>query len=112
MKYYDARIIEGCCVFSYNVEGPQNVQTPKKQKKSAGKTKKQDDSRKKTLLHLFLLLFSPFAFALELMMTGFRKLISVFRPITRECARARELTACILAAISSTALIPLILLFL
>ncbi|MBQ8496773.1 MAG: hypothetical protein IJ489_04865 [Clostridia bacterium] len=112
MKYYDARIIEGCCVFSYNVEGPQNAKTPKKRKRSAEKTKKQDSSWQKIFLRFFLFLFAPFAFAFDLTVTGAKKLASVFRPIARECARARELTACILAAISSTALIPLIFLFL
>ena len=46
MKYYDARIIEGCCVFSYTVDTPES-ETEKNipaQKKSNEKQKQQKNS--------------------------------------------------------------------
>ena len=45
MKYYDARIIEGCCVFSYTVEPPVHAE-----KASAEKRKNKSSFLKKMLL--------------------------------------------------------------
>lgn len=107
MKYYDARIIEGCCVFSYTVEPPVHAE-----KASAEKRKNKSSFLKKMLLPFFFLLLAPFALAFDMVCVGVKKLASAFRFIVRECSQARELAACILVAISSTAIIPLVWIFL
>jgi hypothetical protein len=40
-----------------------------------------------------------------------KKLADAFRLVVKECMRGREIAACILTAISSTAIIPLLFLF-
>ena len=60
MKYYDARIIENCCVFSYEVQTPDH--SPKKgdkRKKSSGIT------WKKALIRFLLFLLLPFAWIID-----------------------------------------------
>lgn len=115
MKYYDARIIEGCCVFSYTVEPPAH-----NEKNTKAPAKKSDEIRKNTsggfwkkmLLQFFFLLLAPVALVIDAVWFGLKKLAAVCRRLALECARARELAACILVAISSTAIIPLVCLFL
>ncbi len=109
MKYYDARMIEGCCVFSYAVECPSAKDT--KHRKN-NERKMKNASFKKALLRFFFLLLAPFSFAVNATAKGFRTLAKTFRSCALICSRAREITACVLVAISSTALIPLIFLFL
>lgn len=108
MKCYDARIIEGCCVFSYEVK------TPDRSVKKGGKRKKADKnaSWKKALLRFILLLLLPFTFLLDCAETLFIEAPRRLRKCFRECFRCRELTACILSAVSASALIPLALLLL
>ena len=109
MKYYDARIIQGCCVFSYEVKTPDSSSKKGKKKKN---TKRSAFSLKKLLLRIFLLLLLPF--------TSLSKRLEKHSPIFlnrfcngfKACFRCRELTACILSAVSAAALIPLILLLL
>lgn len=108
MKYYDARIIEGCCVFSYEVK------TPDRSAKKGGKRKKADKnaSWKKALLRFILLLLLPFAFLSECAEKLITEVPCRLHKCLRECFRCKELTACILSAVSASALIPLALLLL
>lgn len=109
MNYYDARIIEGCCVFSYEVKMPNHTVKKSRKRKSADQIAL---SWKKAFLRFIILFFLPFAFLAE----RTERFVTVFsrrlHKCFRECFRCRELTACILSAISATALIPLALLLL
>ena len=115
MKYYDARIIEGCCVFSYTVDGPssqtEKTAEPVSHKKTAEKEKRADGFFKKLLLPFFFLLLAPFAIVADAVWFAVKKLADAFRLVVKECMRGREIAACILTAISSTAIIPLLFLF-
>ena len=112
MKYYDARIIEGCCVFSYEVK------TPDHSAKKGGKRKKADKnaSWKKALLRFIFLLLFPFAFlsecAYKLVTEVPCRLHKCLHECWHKCFRYQELTACILSAVSASVLIPLALLLL
>ena len=109
MKYYDARIIEGCCVFSYEVKTPDRSAKKGKKRKHA---QHMSFSWKKAFFRFVLLLLLPFAFlakcAERIVSPFFRRLHKCFK----ECFHCRELTACILCAVSATVLIPLALLLL
>ena len=115
MKYYDARIIEGCCVFSYTVETPA-AQTEKNipsQKKIPQKQKQNQNSFwKKIFFPLFFLCLAPFALLIDAVCLIGRKTVSLFRCVLGECASAGEPAACIIVAVSSSVLIPLVLLIL
>ena len=108
MKYYDARIIEGCCVFSYEVK------TPDRSAKKGGKRKKADKnaSWKKALLRFIFLLLFPFAFLSECAYKLVAEVPARLYKCWRKCFRYQELTACILSAVSASVLIPLALLLL
>ena len=104
MKYYDARIIEGCCVFSYEVK------TPDRNNQQGGKRKKAEQTNsawKKSLLRVILLLCLPFTWFWNFAQSLVTKISSGFRKLFQECSRCREITVCILSSISATALIPL-----
>ena len=103
MKYYDARIIEGCCVFSYEVK------TPDRSHQKGGKRKnaQQAAAWKKALLRFILLLCLPFTFLWDCakqLVIGISRFVHKF---FKECSRCRELALCIISSISATALIPL-----
>ena len=118
MKYYDARIIEGCCVFSYAVEPPSHPAeengraVSSKQKETKKKKRALGAFWKKTALSILFLLLAPFAFAADMICLGTRKLADAFRTVVTECSHNKELAACILTALSSTAVIPFVLLLL
>ena len=115
MKYYDARIIEGCCVFSYTVDTPES-ETEKNipaQKKSNEKPKQQKNCFwKKFFLPFLLLLAAPFALLADGICLIVKKSVALFRRVYRECEGSFEVVTCILVAVSATALIPLVFLFL
>ena len=104
MKYYDARIIEGCCVFSYEVKTPDRSNKKGGKRKSAGQT---NAAWKKALLRLILLLCSPFTFLWNCVQTLVSKISNSLRQLFKECSSCREITVCILSSISATVLIPL-----
>ncbi len=115
MKYYDARIIEGCCVFSYTVDAPV-VETEKSQ--SADKKTPQKNKRtpspfwKKFFLPFLFLLVAPFALLIDGFCLLAEKASALFACVCRKYKGAFEVAACILVAVSATALIPLVFLFL
>ena len=115
MKYYDARVIEGCCVFSYTVDTP-DAQTEKNSPAKKGTPEKQKQSQnrfwKKFLLPLLLLLASPFALLADGICLIAKKSVSLFRSIYRTYEGSFEVVTCIFVAICATALIPLVFLFL
>ncbi len=107
MKYYDARIIEGCCVFSYEVK------TPDRSNKKGGKRKTAEQiasAWKKAFLRVVLLLCLPFALLWNFALSLVAKISCGLRKLFKECSRCREITVCILSSVSATALIPLALL--
>lgn len=116
MKYYDARIIEGCFVFSYTVECPsprsveQNEKNGHKEKKSE---KKKRAARtffwKKAFFSILFLLLAPLAFVADMICFGFKKISEICRMAVTGCAQNREIATCILTALSSSAVIPLLL---
>ena len=115
MKYYDARMIEGCCVFSYTVDAPvteteKNHNTDKKSTKKTKQTK--NPFWKKFFLPFLFLLVAPFALLIDGVCFLFDKLIRLFTSVFRKYDGAFEVVACILVAVSATALIPLVFLFL
>ena len=118
MKYYDARIIEGCCVFSYTVECPSHpAMQQEKCKETAKKSEKKKRAAhtpfwKKALLGILFLLLAPLAFAADMVCLGFKKLSCIFRLAVTGCTQNRELATCILTALSSTAVIPILILIL
>ena len=104
MKYYDARIIEGCCVFSYEVK------TPDRSNKKGGKRKTSEQTNsawKKALLRFILLLCLPFTLLWNFAQSTVIHISKGLRKLFKECSRCREITVCILSSISATALIPL-----
>ena len=104
MKYYDARIIQGCCVFSYEVKTPDSSSTKGKKKKTA---EHNSFSWKKFFLRLFFLFLLPFASQSQDIEHHAPMLSRRTHNEFKEFFRCRELTACILSAVSATALIPL-----
>lgn len=103
MKYYDARIIENCCVFSYE------VQTPERSTKKGAKRKKSSGTAWKNLLRFLLFLLLPFAWIIDSVVLiakkAFRKLTSFLRrPI-----RGYVFVTYILSSVSLTALVSLLL---
>ena len=102
MKYYDARIIENCCVFSYE------VQTPDRSSKKGEKRKRSSVAWKKALLRFLLFLLLPFAWIIDSVVLiakkAFRKLTSFLRrPI-----RGYVFVTYILSSVSLTALVSLL----
>lgn len=107
MKYYDARIIEGCCVFSYEVK------TPDRSSKNGAKRKKRPLAAwTRAMLRFFFLLILPFAVLGDVIAQGVRSISAGIRSHYRQCIYGREAFACILTSLSTTALIPLVLLLL
>ena len=109
MKYYDARIIQGCCVFSYEVKTPDSSSKKGRKKKNVERTA---FSLKKFFLRLFFLFLLPIISYGKYNRHRFSALPRRARNEFEKFFRCRELTACILSAISATALIPLALLLL
>ena len=70
MNYYDARIIEGCCVFSYEVK------TPDRSRKNKTKRKKASAAWKKAFLRFFLFLLLPFAFVIDSVVMTAQKILN------------------------------------
>jgi len=104
MKCYDARIIEDCCVFSYEVKTPDRSEKKGGKKKQA---KKAISDWKKALLRFILLLMLPFTFLWDCTLRFAAKLSRRARRVFVACSRCRELTVCIISSVSATALIPL-----
>ena len=109
MKYYDARIIEGCCVFSFEVKTPDRSEKKDRKRKN---TKHNGFSLKEAFLRFIFLLLLPFTLLWSRAVQSAAKLSGLLQRLFRECSVCREVTACILSSVSATALIPLILLLL
>ena len=115
MKYYDARIIEGCCVFSYTVDTPAGEtekNLPPKKKMPEKQKRTQVSFLKKWFLPFLILLMTPFALLGDAICLIAKKTASLCRGICRKYESAFEVMTCILVAVSATALIPLVFLFL
>ena len=118
MKYYDARIIEGCCVFSYAVECPSRpVEQSGKSENAAKKAEKKKRAartsfRKKAIFSILFLLLAPLAFVADMICFGFKKISAICRMAVTGCTQNREIATCILTALSSSAVIPILLLIL
>jgi hypothetical protein len=90
------------------------VKTPDHSPKKGRKRKKADKTAtwKKAILRFILLLILPFTFLAECAEKLFTKVPRRLRKCFHECFRCKELTACILSAVSAGTLIPLALLLL
>ena len=104
MKYYDARIIEGCCVFSYEVKTPEH--SPKKIEK---RKKPSGSAWKKALVRFLLFLLLPFALIIDSVVWAVQKIASKIRSFMKSYIRGYVFVTCILSSVSLTALIPLLL---
>jgi len=107
MKYYDARIIEGCCVFSYEVKMPQRL--PKNGEK---KKKRSSHAWRKAMLRFLLLLLMPLAALGDGAEKCARALSRQCRALADCCAGCRGICVCVVSSVSTTALIPLVLILL
>ncbi|MBQ2988316.1 MAG: hypothetical protein IKM00_09520 [Clostridia bacterium] len=104
MKYYDARIIEGCCVFSYEVK------TPNRSSKNGEKRKRSSASAlKKALLRFFLFLLIPFAFVIDSVVWVVQKVTEKVRAFLNGYIRGYVFVTCLISSVSLTALVPLLL---
>ena len=104
MKYYDARIIENCCVFSYEVQTPDH--SPKKgdkRKKSSGIT------WKKALIRFLLFLLLPFAWIIDSVVMIAKKVFHTLNSFFRGPVRGYVFVTYILSSVSLTALVSLLL---
>ena len=103
MKYYDARIIEGCCVFSYDVK------TPDHSSKKAEKRKNTSVCAwKKALLRFLLFLLLPFAFVIDHVVMGVQKIYRKIRVFLGSYIRGYVFVTGVISAASITALIPIL----
>lgn len=103
MNYYDARIIEGCCVFSYEVKTPDRAA-----KKSAKRKTPSLGAWKKAMLRFLLLMLLPFAFVIDSVVTGVRKIVCKVRSFLRGYIRGYVFVTCLVSSVSVTAVIPLL----
>lgn len=104
MKYYDARIIENCCVFSYE------VQTPERSPKKRDKRKKSSGTAwKKALLRFLLFLLLPFAWIIDSVVLITKKVICKLSSFLRNPVRRYVFVTYILSSVSLTALVSLLL---
>lgn len=104
MKYYDARIIENCCVFSYEVQMPNH--SPKKgdkRKKSSG------IAWKKALLRFLLFLLLPFAWIIDSVILITKKAFCKLHSLLKRPLRGYVFVTYILSSVSLTALVSLLL---
>ena len=104
MKYYDARIIENCCVFSYEVQTPEHPQKKEeKRKKSSGIT------WKKALLRFLLFLLLPFAWIIDSVVLIAKKVVHKLNSFLKNPVRRYVFVTYILSSVSLTALVSLLL---
>ena len=103
MKCYDARIIEGCCVFSYEIQPPEHSENNSGKRKPSARS----SDWKKKLLRFILLLMLPFTLLWNRAKKAVTRLSRRLHRFFRECSRCRALTACLISSVSATALIPL-----
>jgi hypothetical protein len=101
MKYYDARIIEGCCVFSYEVKTPDRSR--KKRKKSSGA------AWKKIMLRFLFFLLLPFAFLIDSAVMGATKIFNRIRSFLCGYVKGYVFVTGILSSVTVTAVVPLLL---
>ena len=104
MKYYDARIIEDCRVFSYEVQTPE-----RSPKKSVKRKKSSVDAWKKALVRFFLFLLLPFALIIDSVVWTVQTVVRKLRSFLRSYIRGYVFVTCILSSVSLTALVPLLL---
>ena len=116
MECYDARIIEGCCVYSYTVEGPSRTVSgkeavvPAAKKKAPRKRAARVNVWKKMMFGILFLLLVPFAVVIDSLCFALKKtaeiVLSLFsvRPIRK--------TASVLGALTCVSLLSAILLVL
>lgn len=104
MKYYDARIIENCCVFSYEVQIPDR--SPKKGEK---RKKASGIVWKKALLRILLLLLLPFAWVIDSVVLIAKKAFRKLNSFLRNPVRKYVFVTYILSSVSLTALVSLLL---
>ncbi len=101
MKYYDARIIEGCHVFSYEVKTPERPsRKSEKRKKSSGA------AWKKALLRFLLFLLIPFALIIDAVVWSVRKVVCKIHAFLQSYIRGYVFVTCLFASVSLTALVP------
>lgn len=102
MKCYDARTIESCCVFSYEVK------LPERSDKKTEKRKRSSFTWKKILLHLLFILLYPFAFLIDSVVMGAQKIFRKCRTFLCRCDHGYIVVTCILSTFSATATVPLL----
>ena len=102
MNYYDARIIEGCCVFSYEVK------TPDRSRKNKTKRKKSAAAWGKSFLRFFLFLLLPFAFIVDSVVMTVRKIFRKCRSFLNCYVRGYVFVTGIISSVSVTVLVPLL----
>lgn len=103
MKCYDARMIEGCCVFSYEVKTPDHSE-----KKQAKKRKSASLTWKKIMLHFLFFMLYPFAFLVDSTVMIVQKVYRKCRSFFCGYVSVYVLGTCILSSVSATAMIPLL----
>ena len=104
MKYYDARIIENCCVFSYE------VQTPERSPKKAEKRKKSSGvTWKKALLRFLLFLLLPFAWIIDSVVLVTKRVFRKLNSLLKNPARKYVFVTYIISSVSLSALVSLLL---
>ena len=104
MKYYDARIIENCCVFSYEVQIPDH--SPKKGEK---RKKPSGITWKKALLRFLLFLLLPFAWMIDSVVLIAKKVFHKLNSFLSSPVRGYVFVTYILSSVSLTALVSLLL---
>ncbi len=113
MECYDARIIEGCCVYSYTVEGPSRPVSQKAMQVKAPKkiVHKKKVSRvnpwKRAILGVLFLLLVPFAFAIDMACLAVKK--AALAVCAATAVRPVRRTACALTCVSLICAVTLIL---
>ena len=104
MKYYDARIIENCCVFSYEVKTPDHSSKKgEKRKKSSGIV------WKKALLRFILFLLLPFAWFIDSIVLITKTTVNKLHSLLQTPVHGCVFVTYILSSVSLTALVSLLL---
>ena len=103
MKCYDARIIENCCVFSYE------VQAPDRSHKKSERRKRSSAAWKKALLRFLLFLLLPFAWIIDSVVLITKKAFRRLRQLLRKPVGGYVFVTYILSSVSLTALVSLLL---